>query len=373
MNPIYVLMTMNRRQFIHKSVKTFAMTMLGGLGASARTGNAYGSEAMMRYRYGKGPSLKAIALKKLHHRDGRFVNLFGPQVNGRLDRLLKWKLFSPNHFKQFYDQESEKPLTVDWGPVYASKGLSVTFLKHASLLIKDAGNHILIDPIFGPISRFIKDFTPFGFDPVKIPKPDQVLVTHGHYDHLDKDTLGRYRNSSHFISPLGYEPIFEDIGLKKTTTLDWFEKTTTNGRTITLLPCHHWTMRNPLVGPNRALWGSFLIETKTGPTIYVAGDSAYFEGFKEIGERYNIDLAIINLGAYEPRWFMAPSHINPEETVQALQDLKAERLLVVHWGTFRLGDEPVHFPPLQVRAALKKEGLIEQLVDIAHGETYILT
>jgi len=344
--------------------------LLGGLGASFPTGSAHGNETNMRYKYGHEPSLKAIAQNTLHHRNGQFVNLFGPGRQGRLGQLLHWKFFSPNNFKQYYDQEPTKTVNIDWKPVYDSDKLSVTFLKHASVLIKDAGSYILIDPIFGHISRFIKDFTPLGFDAQAIPKPQQVLVTHGHYDHLDKKTLGLYKESAHFISPLGYEPIFDDIGLKKTTALDWFETVSQNGRSITLLPCKHWTMRNPLVGPNRALWGSFLIETKTGPTIYVSGDTAYFEGFKEIGERYDIDLAIINLGAYEPRWFMAPSHMNPHETVQALQDLKAKKLMVVHWGTFRLGDEPVHFPPMQLREVMQKKGLAEQLLDISHGETY---
>jgi L-ascorbate metabolism protein UlaG (beta-lactamase superfamily) len=129
-------------------------------------------------------------------------------------------------------------------------------------------------------------------------------------------------------------------------------------------------MRNPFIGPNRSLWGSYLIKTADGYTIYISGDTAYFDGFSELGEQYQIDLAVFNLGAYEPRWFMAPSHINPRETVDAFRQLKAKKLLVVHWGTFRLGDEPVHFPPMQIRKELKQEGLSDRLVDLTHGETY---
>jgi len=152
--------------------------------------------------------------------------------------------------------------------------------------------------------------------------------------------------------------------------MDWYDTIHDGGQEITLLPCNHWTMRNPFVGPNRSLWGSYLIKTTGGFTIYISGDTAYFDGFRQIGEQYNIDLAVFNLGAYEPRWFMAPSHINPRETVQAFKELKAKKILVVHWGTFRLGDEPVHFPPLQFHKELKKEGLLDRLVDIKHGETY---
>ncbi len=129
-------------------------------------------------------------------------------------------------------------------------------------------------------------------------------------------------------------------------------------------------MRNPLTGPNRSLWGSYIIKTAGGYTIYISGDSAYFDGFGEIGSDFNIDLAIINLGAYEPRWFMAPSHLNPEEAVMAFKSLKAKKLLIVHWGTFRLGDEPVHFPPMDIKRELKKQGMLNRLVDISHGETY---
>ena len=139
---------------------------------------------------------------------------------------------------------------------------------------------------------------------------------------------------------------------------------------ITLLPCNHWTMRNPLSGPNRNLWGGYLIRTRTGPVIYLSGDTAYFEGFKEIGKRYDIDLAVLNVGAYEPRWFMRQSHMNPAEAVQAAKDLNAKKMLIVHWGTFRLGDEPVHVPPEEVKKELQKADMADRLLDIRHGGTF---
>jgi len=153
------------------------------------------------------------------------------------------------------------------------------------------------------------------------------------------------------------------------TQLDWYNKYRDGELEITLLPCNHWTMRNPISGPNRSLWGSYLIRTASGYTIYISGDTAYFDGFAQLGKEYDIDLAVFNVGAYEPRWFMAQSHINPRETVQAFKELNARKLLVVHWGTFRLGNEPVHFPPLQVKEELEKEGLLDRLVDLKHGQT----
>lgn len=137
------------------------------------------------------------------------------------------------------------------------------------------------------------------------------------------------------ITPLGYDDVFADLKMTRRTQLDWFDSFDDRKRQIKLIPCDHWTMRNPLEGPNRLLWGSYLLRTASGPTIFISGDTAYFDRFKEIGEEFSIDLAIINLGAYEPRWFMAGSHINPDETVQAFKELGAARLLIVHWGTFR--------------------------------------
>jgi L-ascorbate metabolism protein UlaG (beta-lactamase superfamily) len=139
-----------------------------------------------------------------------------------------------------------------------------------------------------------------------------------------------------------------------------------------LLPCNHWTMRNPLVGPDRSLWGAYLIRTAAGANILISGDTAYFEQFKEIGSLFNIDIAIFNLGAYAPRWIMRESHMNPEETVQAFQDSGAQKMLILHWGTFRLGDEPVHLPPLDLKGVLKRENLLDRLIDITHGQTLYL-
>jgi L-ascorbate metabolism protein UlaG (beta-lactamase superfamily) len=151
--------------------------------------------------------------------------------------------------------------------------------------------------------------------------------------------------------------------------LDWYERHFANGREIVFLPCNHWTMRNPFVGPNTGLWGSYLIRTRSGANIYISGDTGYFDGFEQLGEEFDIDLAIFNLGAYEPRWFMAPSHMNPDETVMAFGDLKAHHISIVHWGTFRLGDEPVHFPPQDIRKALGPVAMKESFLELKHGKT----
>jgi L-ascorbate metabolism protein UlaG (beta-lactamase superfamily) len=317
-------------------------------------------------------SLREVARRKLHHGGNRFLNPFSARRYGRVSRVLHWKLFSENRFKSHYDQQRIVPVSIDWEPIRHYGGLSVTFLKHASVLIKDHDRYLLVDPVFFSLCRFIKDYTPLAFDIKEMPRPDYVLITHGHYDHLDTRSLARLEQSTHIITPLGYSDILANLGMTRRTELDWFDVFREGRRKITLLPSNHWTMRNPFEGPNRSLWGSFLFESAGGRVIFLSGDMAYFDHFRDIGREYAIDLAIINLGAYEPRWFMASSHMNPAEAVRAFRELGADRLLIVHWGTFRLGDEPVHLPPVEIRREMDRAGFLERLVHLNHGETYFM-
>ncbi|PLX52374.1 MAG: hypothetical protein C0611_08225 [Desulfobacteraceae bacterium] len=325
----------------------------------------------LHYKPLNGRSLRDIALKKEHHGNGVFINPIGPLRKRKFLQLLKWK-FSPSQFSPYLKDQSVHPIVINWSPIQAHQGVSVTFLKHAGVLIKDVDRYLMVDPMFSDLTWFIDDFSPFIFNPKQIPKPDHVLITHGHYDHLDKPSLSTLDKATHVITPLGHHRVFQDLKMKNRTQLDWYDTYRNGDQSITFMPGNHWTMRNPFRGPNRSLWGGYMIETSVGHTIYIMGDSGYFDGFSEIGRDYDIDLVVINLGAYEPRWFMASSHINPREAVQAFKELNAKKMMIVHWGTFRLGDEPIHFPPRDLKKELEKEGLSDRLVDIKHGETFFL-
>ncbi len=368
---------MARRTFLRTSIQGLkAMALLNMLpGGLARAAVEPSRPDDLHYNLLDGVSLRELATQKAHHgADGRFVNPLGhSRSRRRFGELLHWKLFAENKYEPHLDRQPVIPVRVDWRKLEKSDGVSVTFLKHASILMKDQDAHLLVDPVFRDMFWFIEDFSPLAFDMREMPPIDHILITHGHYDHLNTPTLADFAPKTHVIAPLGYDDIFDDLGMRRRTHLDWYEMYSDGRRKITLLPCNHWTMRNPLVGPNRALWGSYLIETAGGKTIYISGDTAFFDGFTEIGRQFDIDLAIINLGAYAPRWFMAPSHMDPKETVTAFRQLGAKQLMVVHWGTFRLGDEPVHFPPLELGEVMKKEGLLDRWVDIRHGETHVLT
>ncbi len=326
----------------------------------------------LHYKPLNGRLLRDIVRRKEHHNHDGFTSPVGLDRDGRFWEVMKWKFFSENHFKKFYREEQITPLAIDWQPIREHSGSSITFLKHANVLIKDVDRYILIDPVFSEIFWFIKDFTPLKFDPREMPRPQHILITHGHYDHLDKKSLAVFDKKTHVISPLGYNDIFEDLSMKNRTSLDWYDSFDDGRMKITFLPSNHWTMRSPITGPNRSLWGSYLIRLRSGYTIFVSGDTAYFDGFEQLGSEYKIDLAVFNVGAYEPRWFMAQSHANPQETVQAFKELNADKMMIIHWGTFRLGNEPVHFPPMRVKEELKKEGLLDKYVDLKHGETIYL-
>jgi N-acyl-phosphatidylethanolamine-hydrolysing phospholipase D len=365
---------MDRRKFLSGMLTGMkALPVMGLLPPSVLSAaTCQTDESALHYRQLNGESLKDIVKRKLHHGKNRFKNPLGLSRDGRFGELLEWKFFSFNKFSSHLDEQPVTPLTVNWDAVDDHSGLSVTYLKHAGLFIKDHDRHLLVDPVFEGLFWFIEDFSPLAFDVKKMPPPDDILITHGHYDHLDMSSLSLFKKDAHVISPLGYDSEFKDLGLHNRTQLDWFDAHTVNKREVLLLPCNHWTMRSPFEGPNTSLWGSFLIRTKSGYTIYISGDTAYFDGFEQIGNAYNIDLAIINLGAYEPRWFMAQSHMNPKEAVRAFIGLKAKKMMIAHWGAFRLGDEPVHFPPIQIREALAKEGLADRLIDLRQGETYFI-
>jgi L-ascorbate metabolism protein UlaG (beta-lactamase superfamily) len=365
--------TFTRRQFLKKSIRWAGMAAIPGL--SSACGGRFAADDRQLVREAQNISMKEIARRKLHHGDGCFINLFGGPLHGNpwrpsMTRSLKNQdsILYNFPYKPYYKDEPVVPVSIDWEIVANRPGVSITFIKHACIMIKDMDQYILIDPVFFDLP-VVKAFTPLNFDIKDMPVPDHVLITHGHYDHLDIPSLAVLNPATHMISPLGYDSAFEDLNMNHRTQLDWYDTFEQNGTVIKLLPCMHWTMRNPFWGANKSLCGSFLIKTKKGTTIFISGDTSYFRGFREIGNDFSIDLAIINLGGYShgiPRFM---SHLNPRQAVKAFRELQAKQMLIVHWGSFRLTAEPVHFPPIQLKAEMTKAGLADRLLHLNHGET----
>ncbi|MFH1152951.1 MAG: MBL fold metallo-hydrolase [Pseudomonadota bacterium] len=338
-------------------------------GSALNTGESWLEYHLMRLTH---PDLMAICSRRRLHHGPRFSAPFLPRFRSRTLEVLKWKLFSPNRFTGEYSAEPRQAVHVDWDRAKRASDTSVTFVRHAFFFINDRGRYLFVDPVFFRISRLIRDFSPLAGGISGMPDPHHVLITHGHYDHLDRRSLKLLARRTHVITPLGYDTEFRALGMENRIRLDWFESFEQEGLKVTLVPSRHWTMRNPFKGPNRSLWGSYIIETSGGFTIYVAGDTAWFNGFREIGRRWRIDLAVFNLGAYEPRWFMDQSHMNPSQAVRAFRDLRARRMMIGHWGTFRLGDEPIHFPPRDIMEELDRQGLSQNLAVPGLGTTFVL-
>lgn len=235
---------------------------------------------------------------------------------------------------------------------------TVTWIGHATMLIQMEHLTFLTDPIWSkrpsPISflgpnRFVKP----GLAIEDLPSIDFVVISHNHYDHLDIPTLrtlAKRDAKTKFYVPLGNGPLLRKNGINNVEELDWGQSVSHAGATVHCLPTQHWSKRK-LNDTNKALWSAWAV-TGQERRFYFAGDTGYFPGFEQVGERLGpFDLAAVPIGAYEPSAMMRDSHMNPEEALQAAIDLKARRAVAMHYGTFNLSDESLTEPPKRFKAA----------------------
>jgi len=201
-----------------------------------------------------------------------------------------------------------------------------------------------------------------------------VLLSHNHYDHCDRRTLGRLaeRFDPLVLTPLGNGALVRSCGIRRVEELDWWQEAKTSGLPITLTPAQHFSARNPL-DRNRALWGGFAL-VAGGSRIFFAGDTAYASFFRDVRERLgSIDLALLPIGAYEPRWFMQDQHMNPEEAVRAHIDLRAALSIATHFGCFQLTDEGIDEPLRELELARRQHGIgASDFRALENGETLLL-
>ncbi len=281
------------------------------------------------------------------HFDGkRFYNPDASHGRGFLD-VLRWKLTSrPESSPRFVpDVEPSKP-----PPEVQGSELRVTLINHSTLLLQQSGFHILTDPIWSDRASPLAWIGPRrrrnpGVLWEDLPRIDLVLLSHNHYDHLDLPTLRRLadRGQSQFIVPTGVARLLRSQGIGPVRELDWGESLPHGRATIHCVPAFHFSARG-IFDRNRTLWCGYVVAA-ADRMIYFAGDTAFGGHFAQIREKFGSpQLALLPIGAYEPRWFMSPVHMAPDEALRAHEILAAKTSIAIHHGTFQLADEGLDTP-----------------------------
>jgi N-acyl-phosphatidylethanolamine-hydrolysing phospholipase D len=234
--------------------------------------------------------------------------------------------------------------------------LAATWVGHATFALHHGHELLLTDPHFGPRALVPPRQVAPGLPLTAMPARPLAVISHDHYDHLDRWTVRRLPADTRWRVPLGLGPTLRRWGARDVRELDWWDEVTDGPWRLICLPAQHWSNRLSH-RRNSTLWCGWSIEV-AGRRVYFAGDTGWFGGFAELGRRCGPhDAALLPVGAYEPRWFMRYQHLDPGEAVAAFLELGASRLVGMHWGTFVLTDEPLDEPPRALRAAFAGAGL----------------
>lgn len=326
-----------------------------------------------------------------HRGPDGFRNNGEPFEPRSLAEILRWKWDAARHGLPHAPKTPTPRVAPDLAFLHANAKAgaamqpTVTWIGHATVLAQLGGLSLLTDPIFSerasPLSFMgPKRHVPPGLALDELPHVDLVLVSHNHYDHLDAasvDALNAQPGGPPvFVVPLGLKPWLEKRGVRSGVELDWWQTHRVGEVEVMLTPARHWSARG-LNDRMATLWGGFAVFAPDCH-LFFAGDTAYSRDFRELRERAadrqreggGFDIALLPIGAYEPRWFMASQHVNPAEAVKIHRDIGARRTLGVHWGTFQLTDEPLDEPPQAFAREAAAAGLSadEHLV-LAVGQT----
>ena len=325
-----------------------------------------------------------------HHRGESFQNNYLEFAPRGLFELMQWQWRA--HRNGLPLPPSQPTATVAPNLPYITRNASagramepaVTWIGHATVLAQLGGLNMLTDPMFSerasPVSWLgPQRAQPPGLSLQQLPHIDLVVISHNHYDHCDEPSLRALNQQSGgpplFVVPLRMKAWLATLGIQHVVELDWWQSHLVGDVEVVLTPVQHWSGRS-LADRMRSLWGGYAVfapETH----LFFAGDTGYSKDFKDVRERFasrqkdgGFDIALIPVGAYEPRWFMEEQHVNPEESVRMHADLGAKRSLGIHWGTFSLTDESLDTPPLALAQARKQQNLPDaDFFVLAIGET----
>ncbi|RIW38531.1 MBL fold metallo-hydrolase [Bacillus salacetis] len=215
---------------------------------------------------------------------------------------------------------------------------SITWIGHSTFLIQLGGVNILTDPVWARRMGAGRRLTEPGLSLNEIPDIDVVLISHGHYDHLDFATIKKLPGDPVFYIPSGLKSAFSRRGYKEIIEADWWDSFEHEGISFDFVPAQHWTKRT-LTDTNTSHWGGWVMKSGGEISIYFAGDTGKFRGFKEIAAKLSPEIILMPIGAYEPEWFMSDSHINPEDAVSAFLEMDGGLFIPMHYGAYRLADD----------------------------------
>jgi L-ascorbate metabolism protein UlaG (beta-lactamase superfamily) len=277
-----------------------------------------------------------------------------------------WRLVRESH---------EQPMTGISRPVQLVERdeLGVTFIGHSSFLLQIDGRRILVDPVFSKRLVLLRRQRHPGVVIEDLPPIDLVLLTHAHMDHLDMSSLRRVIRATRALAghapevvvPRGVEDLVERLGFSQVHQLEWWNSITVQGLKVTMTPCKHWGAR--MFRDSHRGYGGYVIEGG-GQSVYHSGDTAYFDGFREIGRRLKPEVALLPIGAYFPDSYRSV-HTSPEEAVKGFVELGAEQMVPMHYGTFRLGREPMDEPVQRLEAEATRLNIKGKVKILEEGET----
>jgi L-ascorbate metabolism protein UlaG (beta-lactamase superfamily) len=270
---------------------------------------------------------------------------------------------------------SRKPVEVDDGE------LGIMFQGHSSFLLQfghaEGAKNVLIDPVFATRLVVLRRQRKPGVRIEDLPPIDVVLLTHAHMDHLNRPTLRLVARATRkktgrgpvAIVPHGVEDLLVGLGFAEVRSLHWWQETEVAGLRVTLTPAKHWGAR--MISDTHRLFGGYVLEDESGRRVYHSGDTAYFDGFREIGRRLRPQIALLPIGAYFPDSYRAV-HTNPEEALQGFVDLGADLMIPMHFGTFPLGREPMEEPPVRLMDDARRRKLADHVQILQEGETLVV-
>jgi len=241
--------------------------------------------------------------------------------------------------------------------------ICITWIGHASFLIQGPHGNILVDPNWANWLLVVRRLRHAGLAHHHLPTIDLVLITHAHFDHLNRKSLRQIAANQPIVVPAGVGDLVHGLGFEKVYEINWWERLRFPGAAITFVPAKHWGARK--VTDHHRGYGGYVIDMG-GRTIYHAGDSGYFPGFREIGKKFRPEIALLPIGAYHGPKF-GENHMTPEQALRAFGDLRSKFLVPMHFGTYRLSYEPLHEPPQRLMEEATRAGRLSDVRFLIEG------